>query len=85
MKYIKIFEDFINESGDFTKEYDGFIVLDVKNKKTYKFRYIKGTKSVKVEDDAIAKLMKETGQPRNTFIVHGLIKIGEFDNTKAEN
>lgn len=83
MKNIKLFEEF-NEgflSGDLTKEYDGFIVLDVKNQKTYKFRYIKGTKSVKAEDEAIAKVMKATGEPRGVFMVHGSIKKGEFDKT----
>ena len=39
MKHIKLFEEFINEfGGDFTKEYDGFIILDVKDQKAYKFR-----------------------------------------------
>jgi hypothetical protein len=82
MKHIKIFEEFINEfGGDFTKEYDGFIVLDVKNQKAWKFRYIKGTKGVKAEDEAIAQVMKMTGQPRGVFMVHGSIKKGEFDKT----
>jgi hypothetical protein len=82
MKHIKIFEEFINEfGGDFTKEYDGFIVLDVKNQKAWKFRYIKGTKGVKAEDEAIAQVMKKTGQPRGVFMVHGSIKKGEFDKT----
>jgi|694.fasta_scaffold04191_38 hypothetical protein len=82
MKHIKIFEEFVNEfGGDFTKEYDGFIVLDVKDQKAYKFRYIKGTKGVKAEDAAIAKVMQKTGKPRNAFMVHGSIKKGEFDKT----
>lgn len=82
MKNIKLFEEFINEgflSGDLTKEYDGFIVLDVKNQKAYKFRYIKGTKSVKVENEAIAKVLKAT--PSAACMVNGSIEKGEFDKT----
>ena len=82
MKHIKLFEEFINEfGGHFTKEYDGFIILDVKDQKAYKFRYIKGTKGVKAEDEAIAKVMQKTGKPRNAFMVHGSIKKREFDKT----
>lgn len=82
MKNVKLFEEFINEfGGDFTKEYDGFIVLDILDQKAYKFRYIKGTKGVKAEDAAIAKVMQKTGKPRNVFMVHGSIKKGEFDKT----
>ena len=75
-------EEAINEfGGDFTKEYDGFIILDVPNQKAYKFRYIKGVKGVKAENEAIAKVMKKTGQPRAHFMVHGSIQKGEFDKT----
>lgn len=96
MKHIKLFEQFVNEknfpilgfgaagSGDWTKKYDGFIILDIKNKKTWKARYIKGTRNVKAEDDAIAKVMQKTGEPRNAFMVHGFIKKGEWDNTNIE-
>ena len=85
MKHVKLFEEFVNEfGGDWTKEYDGFIILDVKTKKTWKAKYIKGTKGVKAEDAAIARVMKETGQPRHVFMVHGSIKKGEWDNTDLE-
>ena len=70
--------------GDMTKEYDGFVVLDTKTKKSYKFKYIKGSKSVNVENDAIAKLMKSTGESRATFMVHGFVKKGEWDKSEFE-
>jgi hypothetical protein len=73
----------VNE-GDMTKDYDGFIVIDYKTKKNYKFRYIKGTNNVKVEDEAIAKLMKDTRQPRATFAVNGLVRKGEWDKSDAQ-
>ena len=40
MKHIQTFENFINE-GDMTKFYDGFVVLDYKTKKLYKFKYVR--------------------------------------------
>ena len=75
-------ESAVNE-GDMTKQYDGFIVLDSKSKKTYKFKYIKGTSNVNVENVAIDKLVKSTGEPRANFAVHGFVKKGEWakDNT----
>jgi len=76
-------ESVVNE-GDMTKEYDGFVVLDTKTKKSYKFKYIKGSKSVNVENDAIAKLMKSTGESRATFMVHGFVKKGEWDKSEFE-
>lgn len=83
MKNIPTFESFVNESvvneGDMTKQYDGFIVLDMKNQKQYKFKYVKGTSNVKVEDVAIAKLMKATHQHRADFGVYGFVKKGEWD------
>ena len=83
MKNVKLFEEFINEA-DMTKLYDGFIVLDRKNQKTYKFRYVKGIKNVTVENDAIAKLEKETGESRSNFAVHGFVKKGEWNESEAE-
>ena len=71
-------ESEVNE-GDMTKDYDGFIVLDTKAKKSYKFKYAKGTSNVNVENDAIAKLMKNLAQARPDFIVNGLIRKGEWD------
>ena len=76
-------ESVVNE-GDMTKDYDGFVVLDTKTKKSYKFKYIKGSKSVNVENDAIAKLMKSTGESRATFMVHGFVKKGEWDKSEFE-
>ena len=80
---LALIENSVNE-GDMTKDYDGFIVLNAKTKKLYKFKYVKGTKNVQVENDAIAKLMKELDEDRSRFMVHGLIRKGEWDNTKAE-
>ena len=68
----------VNE-GDMTKDYDGFIVLDSKTKKLYKFRYVKGTSNVKVENDAIDKLINSTKSPRANFMVHGFVRKGEWD------
>lgn len=87
MKNIPTFEAFLNESineGDMTKDYDGFVVLDSKTKKTYKFKYVKGTNNVKVESDAIAKLMTSTKEPRSNFMVHGFVRKGEWDKSAAE-
>jgi len=76
-------ESRINE-GDMTNYYDGFIVLDYKTKKTYKFKYVKGTSNVKVEDAAILKVMKDTGESRGNFAVNGFVKKGEWDKTDAD-
>jgi hypothetical protein len=76
-------ESVVNEA-DMTRQYDGFIVLDQKTKKQYKFRYIRGVDNVDDENDAIKTIMYLTKQPRTNFIVHGLIKKGEFDKTKGE-
>jgi hypothetical protein len=76
-------ESVVNEA-DMTRQYDGFIVLDQKTKKQYKFRYIRGVDNVDDENDAIKTVMYLTKQPRTNFIVHGLIKKGEFDKTKGE-
>ena len=87
MKNIPTFEDFLNESineGDMTNHYDGFVVLDTKTKKLYKFKYVKGTNNVKVENDAIAKLMTDTKEPRANFMVHGFVKKGEWNKSDAE-
>lgn len=87
MKNIPTLEAFLNESlneGDMTNHYDGFVVLDTKTKKLYKFKYVKGTNNVKVEGDAIAKLMTDTKEPRANFMVHGFVKKGEWDKSDAE-
>jgi|688.fasta_scaffold12364_17 hypothetical protein len=54
--------------------YKGFIVQDLKNKVDYEFKYIKGIPNVNVENEAIAKVMKDTGQARSNFWVSGFIK-----------
>jgi hypothetical protein len=82
MKYIQLFEDFINEA-DMSKHYDGFILLDTKNQKLYKSKYFRGN-NVTIENDAISKLMKKTGEPRSNYMVHGFVKKGEFNSTEAE-
>ncbi len=69
--------------ADMTRYYDGFIVLDSKNKKTYKFKYIKGSNNVNVENIAIDKLMKATGLSRANFGVHGFVKKGEWNTDKT--
>ena len=80
-------KDTVTESvlkeADMTRFYDGFIVLDGKTKKTYKFKYIKGRKNTDVENEAFAKIMKATGSPRSNFGVHGFVKKGQFDTDKT--
>ena len=76
-------ESVVNEA-DMSRQYDGYIVLDQKTKKQYKFKYIRGVDNVKDENDAIKTIMYLTKQPRSNFMVHGLIKKGEFDKTKGE-
>jgi hypothetical protein len=71
-------ESEVNEA-DMTKFYDGFIVLDFKNKKSYKFKYVKGTSNVSVENAAIDKLVKATGITQANFTVHGFVRKGEWD------
>jgi hypothetical protein len=75
-------ESVVNEA-DMTKYYDGFIVLDFKNKKTYKFKYIKGSNNVNVENIAISKLMKATGLSQANFTVHGFVRKGEWNTDKT--
>jgi len=82
MKNIPTFESFVNE-GDMTKFYDGFVVLDSKHQEMYKFKYIKGTSNVKVEDAAIEKLMKSTHQSRANFAVHGFVQKGEWSKNET--
>lgn len=88
MKHIKTFDAYVNESAineaDMTNAYDGFIAGSTDGKVAYKFKYIKGRNSVQVENEAFAKLMKETGKPRGYFWVTGLIKKGEWDNNTTE-
>ena len=79
----EIQESVVNE-GDMTKFYDGFIVLDSKTKKTYKFKYVKGTKNTQVESNAISKLASSTNQPSSNFMVHGFIQKGEWNNSKEK-
>ena len=76
-------ESVVNE-GDMTKFYDGFIVLDNKSKKTYKFKYVKGTKNTEVESNAISKLASSTKEPSSNFMVHGFIQKGEWSNSKEK-
>ena len=76
-------ESVVNE-GDMTKSYDGFIVLNSKNQEMYKFKYIKGISNVKVEVDAINKLVKATGLNQANFAVHGFVKKGEWNSNDAE-
>jgi hypothetical protein len=76
-------QESLNEA-DMTKFYDGFIVLDFKNKETYKFKYIKGTKNNIVEVDAINKLVKSTGESQANFTVHGFVKKGEWNTDKTQ-
>ena len=45
---------------------------------------MRGVDNVKDENDAIKTIMYLTKQPRSNFMVHGLIKKGEFDKTKGE-
>ncbi len=89
MKNLKTFAEFVNEStineGDMTKDYDGFIVYNTKNEKSYKFKYVKGTNNVKVENEAIAKLMKATGEVRGNLMVNGFVKKGEWNKNDAED
>jgi len=86
-KYIPTFESFVNDSineGDMTNYYDGFVILDSKTKKSYKFKYVKGTSNVKVENEAISKLMASTKEPRSNFAVHGFVKKGEWNSNDTE-
>jgi len=85
MKNLHTFEEFVNESivneADMSRQYDGFIVYDNKDKKSYKFRYERGN-NVPQEDKAIKALMNFTKYPRGTFMVHGFVKKGEWDKTE---
>jgi hypothetical protein len=71
------------KEADMTRFYDGFIVLNDTNRKTYKFHYVKGRKNQDVENEAIAKLMKATGEPRARFGVHGFVKKGQWNMDKT--
>jgi hypothetical protein len=71
------------KEADMTRQYDGFIVLDKKTKKQYKARYMKGIDNVKVENDAIANIITQTGTNRPELIVYGFIKKGDFDTDKS--
>jgi hypothetical protein len=84
MKNLHTFEEFLGGSlneGDMSREYDGFVVLDYKSKKQYKFRYSRGN-NVPQENDAIAKMMKSTRLPRSSFAVNGFVRKGEYDRSE---
>lgn len=84
MKHVKLFEQFLNE-GDMTKWYDGFLILNLKDQTLHKAKYIKGVKNVTAENNAIARLMKKTGEPRSSFMVHGSVAKGEWNNSEHES
>jgi len=50
--------------------YKGFIILDIKNKKEYKFPYT-GSNNVKSENQAILELMEKLDLLRSNFFVNG--------------
>ena len=83
-RFIKQFQESVIKEGDMTNQYDGFIISSNYPKKDFKFRYIKGINNVKVENEAIAKLMKKFGEARPNFIVNGFVKKGQWDMDKAE-
>jgi hypothetical protein len=92
MKNLRTFEEFVNESlmnesiineADMTKFYDGFKVLNDKTKEMTKFRYVKGRRNTDVENEAIDKLMKSTGEPRARFGVYGFVKKGEWNKDET--
>jgi len=80
MKYIHTFESFLNEA-DMSRQYDGFVVLDSKNQKSYKFKYSRGN-NVPQENDAIDKLVKGIKEPSANFAVHSFIRKGEWDKSE---
>ncbi len=84
MKNLSTFEEFINESlneADMSRNYDGFVIYDSKNKKSYKFRYSRGN-NVPQENDAIATLIKSLKEPRGNFMVNGFVRKGEWDRSE---
>ena len=83
-RFLKQFQESVVTEGDMTNQYDGFIISSNYPKKDFKFRYIKGINNVKVENEAIAKLMKKFGEARPNFIVNGFVKKGQWDMDKAE-
>lgn len=82
LNIVESVESTVNE-GDMTKFYDGFVVLDYKNQNLYKFKYVRGTSNVKVEDAAISDLAKKIKEPQSNFAVREFIKKGEW--AKNEN
>jgi hypothetical protein len=87
MKHINSFESFINENlneADMTKFYDGFVMYDMKTKKEYKSRYIKGIKNNVLEAEIIKKLAKEIGSEPSSIGVGRFIKKGEWDTVDTE-
>jgi hypothetical protein len=53
--------------------YKGFIILDIKNQKEYRFPYT-GSDNVKSENQAILELMEKLDLLRSNFFVYGFIK-----------
>ena len=84
MKNLHTFEEFLNESineADMSKKYDGFVILDYKDQKQYKFRYSRGN-NVPQENAAIDKMVKATKKPSSNFAVHGFVRKGEWDKSE---
>jgi len=84
MKNLQTFAEFLNESineADMSRQYDGFVVLDSKNQKSYKFKYSRGN-NVPQENDAIDKLVKGIKEPSANFAVHSFIRKGEWDKSE---
>ena len=84
MKNLQTFAEFLNESineADMSRQYDGFVVLDSKNQKQYKFKYSRGN-NVPQENEAIDKLVKGTKESRSNFAVHVFVLKGEWDKSE---
>lgn len=87
MKHLQTFENFINENlneADMTKFYDGFVMYDMKSKKEFKSRYIKGIKNNVLEDEIIKKLADKIGSTPSSIGVGRFIKKGEWDKVDKE-
>lgn len=87
MKHLQTFESFINENlneADMTKFYDGFVMYDMRTKREFKSRYIKGIKNNVLEDEIIKKLAKEIGSEPSSIGVGRFIKKGDWDKVDKE-
>ena len=73
----------VNEA-DMTKFYDGFVMYDMKSKKEFKSRYIKGIKNNVLEDEIIKKLADKIGSTPSSIGVGRFIKKGEWDKVDKE-